>query len=98
MNRTLEPVSAHPEQAAGGEDIASEPAKLLRQFEICRELGIGVTTWREWRAAGRVPAPVPNLPGVPRWRVEDIEAFRRGVYRGPSTEGRRYFSAARRGR
>lgn len=69
---------------------AGQP-QLLTQLHICRRLGIGVTTWRRWRAARRVPAPVPGLPGRPRWRLADIEAFERGLH----GTGRRYFGSAR---
>lgn len=69
---------------------AGEP-KLITQRQICQRLGIGVTTWRRWRAARRAPSPVPNVPGRPRWRVSDIETFERGLH----GTGRRYFGTAR---
>lgn len=89
MNRAREPRSATPQQA---QRDANGP-RLLTQIQVCRRLGIGVQTWRDWRAARRVPAPVPNVPGRPRWSVSDIEDFERGLY-GP--HGRVYFGAARR--
>jgi len=66
---------------------------LISQIEICRRLEISDETWRRWRAAGKTPAPV-GLPGRPRWRVSDIDAFtQQAVPVRPSH--RRYFAAAR---
>jgi predicted site-specific integrase-resolvase len=67
---------------------------LLSGIDICRRLGISDETWRRWRAAGKAPAPV-GLPGRPRWRVVDIDAFtQQAVPARPSH--RRYFAAAAR--
>jgi predicted DNA-binding transcriptional regulator AlpA len=66
---------------------------LISGTEICRRLGISDETWRRWRAAGKAPAPI-GLPGRPRWRVSDIDAFtQQAVPVRPSH--RRYFAAAR---
>lgn len=65
---------------------------LLTQTEICRRLGICDETWRKWRAAKRVPLPVPNIPGAKRWRLSDIEDFERGLFTGR----RVYLASARR--
>jgi hypothetical protein len=69
-----------------------EAPRFLRQVEICKRLGVGVTTWRRWRVNRQAPDPVPNVPGVPRWRERDIADFERGLH----TRGRVFFSAARR--
>jgi hypothetical protein len=73
--------------------VAASDVKLITQIQICRRLGIAVNTWRNWRVARQAPAPVPNVPGRPRWRVADIEAFERGLFRHG---GRTFFGAARR--
>lgn len=68
---------------------------LLRQFEICARLGISDQTWMNWRKRGRAPEPVRDVPGVPRWRVSDIQAFERDLVTVRS--GRRsYFTSHRR--
>ena len=63
---------------------------LIDSRTICARFGICRHTWHRWVVAQHAPAPVPNLPGHPRWRVEDIEAFERGAYRAS-----RYFRGAR---
>jgi hypothetical protein len=66
---------------------------LIRQAHICLRLGISDETWRRWRAAGLVPAPV-TTHGRPRWRVVDIERIEAGEVVIP---GRRsFFGGARR--
>lgn len=69
--------------------VPPEP-ELLTRAAVCRRLGIDAKTWWRWRQARRAPAPVPNVPGWPRWRRQDIEAFERGDVWG----GRRYFRRA----
>lgn len=49
-------------------------ADLYTQIQICRRLGISDESWRRWRARGITP-PKVELPGHPRWRVVDVEAF-----------------------
>lgn len=90
MKEPREPRSAHPQQS----QCEADAPRLLRQIQVCRRLGIAVQTWRRWRAARRVPAPVANLPGRPRWREADIEAIERGMLRAGSG-GRAYFGGAR---
>lgn len=75
---------------------------LLRQFEVCARLDICDQTWMRWRklkAQGAdgyqcVPDPV-KVPGVKRWKAEDIEALAQGEYR-PIAQPRKYFTAHRR--
>lgn len=74
------------DQVAGARD-----RKVLDTPAICRRLGIHRNTWHRWVAQRQAPAPVPNLPGHPRWAVSDIERFERGRY----AAGRVYFGAAR---
>ena len=69
----------------------SGAARLLTGPAVATRLGICRHTWHRWVVAQHAPAPVPNLPGHPRWRVEDIDAFERGAYRTS-----RYFRGARR--
>ena len=71
--------------------VSVEGARWLRQVEICRRLGISDETWRRWRASGHAPEPVAG-PGVPRWRVEDIDAFERG--RAEQSARRTFFRSA----
>lgn len=66
----------------------SDQPVLLTQIQICRLLGIGVQTWRDWRKAQLTPEPAP-LPGRPRWRVEDIERF----IGQRQSSGRHYFGS-----
>jgi predicted DNA-binding transcriptional regulator AlpA len=47
---------------------------LLSQKQVCARLGISDDTWRRWRKRGVTP-PQSDLPGHPRWRADDIEAF-----------------------
>lgn len=89
MNGARKSRAAHP--AEPHRDAVG--VQVLRQFEICQRLGISDDTWRAWRKARKVPAPVPNVPGRPRWRVKDIEDFARGLY---GAGHRVYFGAARR--
>jgi hypothetical protein len=69
---------------------------LLTQIQICRRLGISDETWRRWRVARRVPAPVPNVPGRPRWTLAAIQEFEAGM--GQRGGRRAYFQSARRAR
>jgi predicted DNA-binding transcriptional regulator AlpA len=69
-------------------DTRGHECELLRVVDICARLGVSDETWRRWRLNGLAPTPV-RLPGRPRWRVEDIEAFKRGLL----GTGRRFFSA-----
>lgn len=68
----------------------TEDAPLIGQSDVCRYIGVSVRTWRRWRAAGLVPAPVPNIPGRPRWRLTAIESFKRGLF---GARGRRFFGS-----
>lgn len=65
---------------------------FLRQHQVCRQLGIHVTTWIRWRKAGVAPEPAP-VPGVTKWRKSDIDAIEQGEV---IPKGRRYFGAAHR--
>lgn len=78
-----------------GRAVHGPDQTLLRQFEICQRLGISDQTWMNWRKRGRAPEPVRDVPGVPRWRVSDIEAFERDLV--TVRPGRRsYFASHRR--
>lgn len=89
-------VDSAPETGATEPQVSNRderPVSFLTQIQICRRLGISDETWRRWRKARQVPAPVPNVPGHPRWSVRDIEDFERGLY---GARGRVYFGSARR--
>jgi predicted DNA-binding transcriptional regulator AlpA len=60
---------------------AREP-KLLGKDDICARLGISRWTWQRWVKSRQAPAPVPGIPGHPRWAVRDIEHFERGRFVG----------------
>ena len=64
-------------------------ADLLTTPVICAELGIERHTWRRWVRSLQAPQPVPNVPGLPRWRRHEIDAFKQGTYR----RGRRHYFA-----
>jgi len=77
---------------------------LLRQFEVCKRLGISDETWMRWqrfKAAGRegyqhYPGHVA-MPGVKRWKESDIEAQKdRLENSSPINQPGRYFGAHRR--
>lgn len=84
-DRALQSDAADPQVAAG--DL--KPAEFTTQAEICRRLGISDETWRTWRKRGLTPPQVP-LPGRPRWRTADINAWL-----DDRSGRRRYFGARR---
>ena len=65
--------------------------ELLSGPAVAARLGICRHTWHRWVVAQHAPSPVPNVPGHPRWRLTDIEAFERGAF-----TTNRYFRAGRR--
>ena len=77
----LEIAPAEPQVAQRHPHAPRAPQQFLRTGAICGRLGIERHTWRRWVVAGQAPAPVPNVPGRPRWRVRDVEDFERGLYR-----------------
>lgn len=81
MKGSAQTLTAQPQQTGRNEHPVDQRSQFVRQADICRRFGISDETWRRWRAARRAPAPVPNVPGRPRWRVEDIEAFGCGLFR-----------------
>ena len=89
MNGPLESAPSHAQQPERDRDSAD----LLRQIDVCRKLGISDETWRRWRARGLTPEPV-DLPGVLRWRRQDVEAFMERKRALPRT--RHYFRSAER--
>lgn len=92
-NRARESAAADPQVAERDDCLPARGAQLLGTSDICARLGISRHTWHRWVTQGQAPAPVPNIPGHPRWALNAIEAFRRGLYRAG---GRVYFGAARR--
>jgi hypothetical protein len=82
-----------PKQPGLNPSAAADRPSFLTQTQICERFGISDETWRRWRKARQVPAPLPNIPGHPRWAVADIEDFERGRF---GATGRHYFVAARR--
>jgi hypothetical protein len=81
MNSTLQPDTADPHVPTRDEVPAPREPQLLGTSAICQRLGIHRNTWHVWVVSRQAPAPVPNLPGHPRWRVSDIERFERGRFR-----------------
>jgi predicted DNA-binding transcriptional regulator AlpA len=85
-----EALSTDRQQAARSRDLTEQSARKLRRIpEIVARLGICRMTWARWLAAGQAPAPVPNVPGFPRWRLKDIEDFENGAYGRVGTSGLR---------
>jgi hypothetical protein len=82
MNRPLQ--SATPETEPTQRD--AHGPQVLTQSRVCRRLGISDETWRTWRKRGITP-PRVELPGHPRWRLDDIIAFEHGR-RWRNSEGR----------
>jgi predicted DNA-binding transcriptional regulator AlpA len=79
------------EQARGGAHFGLQ---LLNTPRVCARLGVSRWTWRRWVKTGVAPAPLSGLPGHPKWRQRDIEAFADGAYRR-ATGRRSYFGHAR---
>ena len=48
---------------------------VLDTIGLERELGIGDTTLRKWRASGRIPEPDCRVGRRPYWRVETIRRW-----------------------
>lgn len=60
--------------------VDQAPKTHLRIAAICERFGITRQTWRMWVVSQQAPQPIPNLPGHPRWAVDDIERFARGRF------------------
>jgi hypothetical protein len=82
MNSALEMPSAHAQVAERHEHPPARAYQLLTTRLICERFGISRETWRVWVKSRQAPAPVPGLPGHPRWAVRDIEHFERGRFGG----------------
>jgi predicted DNA-binding transcriptional regulator AlpA len=78
VNRTFEPEAADTHIASRDEIAETGRQKYLDTAAICAHFGISRHTWARWVKSGQAPAPDPALPGHPRWRVSDIERFKRG--------------------
>jgi predicted DNA-binding transcriptional regulator AlpA len=95
VNRPGETGAAGTQEPLGDHDIPREAPEFVTQMQICRRLGITDETWRRWRAAGKTPDPVA-LPGRPRWRASEIEAFLRGRVADPKAPRVHFATAVRR--
>lgn len=84
----LEPLPPDVQQPVGPKHRVPQAPQLLTRTQICDRIGCSRWTWRRWVTCGEAPAPVAGLPGIPKWRVSDIERFERG--------GRRFFGAHQR--
>jgi predicted DNA-binding transcriptional regulator AlpA len=82
VNGLLQPSPTDSQVAERNEHAPSRQPKLLRIPDICERFGISRETWRVWVKSRQAPAPVPGLPGHPRWAVRDIEHFERGRFGG----------------
>jgi predicted DNA-binding transcriptional regulator AlpA len=94
-SHVLEPPSADPKIPQRDPQAVHGVSQLLTGPQVRERLGISRWTWDAWMRQGKAPAPVPNIPGHPRWFLADIERFERGKH---GTTGREFFGAARRGR
>jgi predicted DNA-binding transcriptional regulator AlpA len=79
-HQSLQSLSPEPHKAKGHAVGQQSPLELLRISEVCARLGVSRFTWHGWVKSGLAPAPVPNVPGHPRWRVREIEGFERGAF------------------
>jgi predicted site-specific integrase-resolvase len=64
---------------------------LVSQRTWARELGISVDTFKRWLAAGRIPPPIPNLSGWPRWSRKTVDRVTKQIADGGES---RYFRTA----
>lgn len=49
--------------------------RYVRVSEIAPMLGISVSTWWAWTAAGKTPAAIKLSPGVTVWDYAEVMAF-----------------------
>lgn len=92
MNGAIETAASQTQQPLRREHVAGTALDLLRIADICARGGFSRDTWGRWVKCGKAPAPVPNIPGHPRWSAESIERF----FQGRQTTGRSYFKKAQR--
>lgn len=83
---------AQPQTKSSDEKPATRPL-LVAQGKWAKELGISTWTFRNWRAEGRIPAPL-DLPGWPRWERKTVERVTREIV--TSGQGRYFRQATRR--
>jgi predicted DNA-binding transcriptional regulator AlpA len=79
-HQSFQSLPAEADKAKGYAVVPESPRELLRISEVCARLGVSRFTWHGWVKSGLAPAPVPNVPGHPRWRVREIEGFERGAF------------------
>jgi predicted DNA-binding transcriptional regulator AlpA len=57
------------------EDPAAR-VRLLRAAEVCKLLGIGTWTLRQWSRSAKFPQPIYISDGAPaRWRLDQVERW-----------------------
>lgn len=82
MNGALESVATEPQIADRDSAAIPREQKVLGTSAICLRFGISRHTWHRWVVSRQAPAPVPNWPGHPRWTVDSILRFERGLRGG----------------
>lgn len=67
----LEATTTQQSECRSNGSLAS--SELLRQVDVCQQLGISDQTWMRWRAAGLTPEAVVMPSGRLKWRRADID-------------------------
>lgn len=52
---------------------STAPRRGLRRQEAAQYVGIGVTTFDEWVATGRMPQPMRPSPGIVLWDILELD-------------------------
>ncbi len=58
-----------------GPVTSDSTTRYVRVSEIAPMLGISVSTWWAWAAAGKTPAAIKLSPGVTVWDYTEVMAF-----------------------
>jgi hypothetical protein len=78
MNSTLERPTSPAEQPQRRAHRPLPRTQYLSAPQLCAYFGVSRWTWHRWEMSGFAPRRA-SLPGHPRWAVEAIEGFERGL-------------------
>jgi predicted DNA-binding transcriptional regulator AlpA len=67
--------------ARSNADAAANTPIFLNGPSVCARLGVSRWTWARWVRSGDAPRP-SALPGHPKWSLQSIEQFERGLVVG----------------
>ncbi len=85
--------------SSGRRNCASDSAEVQPDFlterEVCRKLGVGITTLRRWRWEGREMPKSVRLGRLVRYHRDEVEAWIRSVVSGNVRAGSRQTTQAR---